>query len=279
MHTIQTVLTQIKQKFSGITDTPELDAELLLAHVLQCSRTVFHTWPEREISDTDYQTYLALCESRCDGVPVAYILGLQSFWKFELRVTPDVLIPRPETELIVELVLEEFADIKELSVVDLGTGSGAIALALASECPTWKITAVDNSMAALEVAIENAKRLDISKVHWERSDWYGALNNQKFNVIVSNPPYIAQDDAHLKALRHEPPTALVAAEEGLAALTEIISHAPEYLLENGYLFVEHGYQQADAVQELMHSAGFKDIQTYVDLASQPRVTRGIWRAI
>jgi release factor glutamine methyltransferase len=276
MRNIQFTLKEAEHQLTKITATPALDAELLLASVLQCSRTILHTWPEREMSDDDYQTFLAICAKRLAGIPVAYLLEQQSFWKFDLRVTPDVLIPRPETELLVELVLETFADIEPLSLIDLGTGSGAIALALAYEFPTWKISATDNSPAALAIAQENAQRLEISSVQWIASDWYANLNEQKFNAIVSNPPYIAPGDHHLPALQYEPQSALVAEQEGLAALQEIITHAPEHLLENGYLFLEHGYQQAEAVQELMGKAGFKDIQTYVDLAGQPRVTSGVY---
>lgn len=276
MLTIHNILQQAKQEFLAITETPELDAELLLAHILQCGRAVLHTWPEREISDEHYANFLTLCKRRATGVPIAYLLGWQAFWTFELSVTPDVLIPRPETELLVELILEKFAAAKELTVVDLGTGSGAIALALATERPDWQITAVDNSMAALEVAIENAKRLGIFHVHWQLSDWYAGLSQQKFQVIVSNPPYIAHDDHHLDALGHEPRSALVANNAGLADLEQIIMQASHYLYPQGYLLVEHGYQQANAVQDLMLAAGFNEVETFVDLSSQPRVTQGVW---
>lgn len=275
MLTIKEILQDAALQFSSITETPVLDAELLLAHVLKCSRTVFHTWPQRTISQSDYQLFSNLSQQHAQGVPVAYLIGKQEFWKFSLKVTPTVLIPRPETELLVEVALQLFAHQEDIAVVDLGTGSGAVALALAYEQPSWQITAVDTSATVLAIAQENAKQLGLSRVHWAQSNWFAALANQQFNLIVSNPPYIAPGDPHLAALQYEPQNALVAADQGLAALREIIGMAPLHLLSNGCLVLEHGYNQAQAVQELMQQSGFVNITTYNDLSGNPRVTAGV----
>ena len=206
-------------------------------------------------------------------MPIAYLLGQQAFWKFNLQVTPDGLIPRPETELLVETVLKLVVT-PTAKVVDLGTGSGAIALALAHERPIWQITATDKSANALTIAQNNAKNLAINSITWIESDWFSALKGQQFNLIVSNPPYIAPEDPHLVALGYEPRTALIAEKYGIADLETIIQAAPKHLLPQGYLVVEHGYQQAEIVQEMMLAAGFKDIATQLDLANHPRVTWG-----
>ncbi len=273
MTTITENIKQAERDFSSITSTPRLDAELLLAHVLKYTRTQLHTWPEQEVSLEAQQTFKLLSEERAAGVPVAYLLESQPFWRFDLKVTPDVLIPRPETELAVDAALELFSNDQKIKVVDLGTGSGAIALALAYERPNWGILAIDASEAALTVARENGKNLKLN-IQLKKSNWFDELAGEQFNLIISNPPYIAPHDTHLHALRYEPQHALVAEKMGLLDLETIILQAPNYLLENGYLILEHGFDQADAVKKLMNQNGFTEIKTLTDLARNPRVTLG-----
>lgn len=275
MISIQQALKIAQTSFIN-SESPALDAELLLSHVLACNRVMLHTWPEKNISEQALKQFEILCEQRAKGVPMAYLLGQQAFWRFELLVTPDVLIPRPETELAVEVTLELLKENAHSTVLELGTGSGAIALALAYEQPQWNIIATDNSESALAVAQQNAKRLGLSNIQWKKSHWFSQLLAQKFHLIVSNPPYIMPDDPYLAALQYEPQTALVAAENGTADLEEIIKHAPQYLLPQGFLVLEHGYQQAEIVQSLLLEAGFKNIETQLDLARHPRITWGQW---
>jgi release factor glutamine methyltransferase len=204
---------------------------------------------------------------------MAYLRGRQGFWSLELELTPDVLVPRPETELLVELALACMAPARRL--VDLGTGSGAIALALASARQDWQIIATDRSAAALSVAAGNASRLGLS-VEFRHGDWFAPLAGARFDIIVSNPPYIAADDACLlgDGLRREPRTALAAGDDGLADLATITAAAPGHLLAGGWLLLEHGADQATAVRELLASAGFAGLATHADLAGRPRVTLG-----
>lgn len=272
MITIQQALKEGQTLFTT-SSSPALDAELLLAHILKCARTTLHAWPGRTLTETEKQAYQSLCAQHAEGKPVAYLLGQQAFWKLNLQVTPEVLIPRPETELLVETALN-LINKAEANVVDLGTGSGAVALALAYERSQWQITAVDESAAALQIAKANTERLNVQNIKFLESNWFENLSNKKFHLIVSNPPYIALDDPHLLALKYEPATALIAENQGLADLESIIQKAPQHLLPQGYLILEHGYQQAEQVQNLMQKNGFKHIITEQDLAGHPRVTWG-----
>ena len=258
------------------SDSPGLEAQVLLAHVMQVSRLHFLAWPERDVSDAVLQQFQAVVARRVAAEPIAYITGEKEFWSLSLRVTPDTLIPRPETEGVVEQALEKLDPALPQAVLDLGTGSGAIALALAKERPHWSITATDASMAALVVAKENAQRLQIVNVNFIHSDWFVALGDRLFDVIVSNPPYIAVGDPDLAGAvkRSEPSKALFAAESGLAAIKIIIAGSQAYLKPGGCLILEHGFRQAIEVQQLLQAAGFEMITTYADLAGLDRVTVG-----
>lgn len=259
-----------------------LESEVLLAHVLNVSRTYLHTWPEKKLAAVQEKDFQVLIAKRQAGEPIAYITGHREFWSLDLCVTPDVLIPRHETELLVELILEKIpppAHSEPILIADLGTGSGAIALAIASARPDWFIHASDFSAAALKIAEMNAKRLKLLNVIFHQGKWCEALPDLKFHAIVSNPPYIAEDDDHLTQgdLRFEPATALVSAENGLNDLKQIIFQAKNYLQNNGLLLLEHGFLQAENVTSIFKKAGYTDINTYKDLAGCDRVTIASWR--
>ncbi len=254
------------------------DAPLLLAHVLGRNRSWLFAWPEHELTPAQQQRYLQLLERRRQGEPLAYLIGEKEFWSLVLEVSPAVLIPRPETELLVELALK--LDLpKSIQVLELGTGSGAIAIALAKERPGWKITATDASGDALDIARRNAARHQASNLDFIQGHWYQPLpDDQKYQLILSNPPYVRTGDPHLleDGLPWEPPQALTAGSDGLADLRIIIGEAPAHLLPDGWLLVEHGYDQGKAVRDLFDSAGFSRVATRQDLGGQDRVTLGCY---
>jgi release factor glutamine methyltransferase len=259
-----------------------LEVELLLAYVLGRTRTYLHTWPETCIEESQIQKFNQFIQRRLSGEPLAYILGHKEFWSLELGVSKNVLIPRPETELLVETILNLFATNNGmLRILDLGTGSGAIALAIAHERPNWEIIAIDESPKALQVAIENAKNLSVNNVSFFTSDWFSMFKQMSFeqplfDVIVSNPPYIAPNDAHLeeKSLTFEPRTALVSESKGLQDLTQIIIEAPQHLVSKGWLLLEHGFDQGEQIQQLFQTNHYQNVQTFKDLADLDRITIG-----
>jgi release factor glutamine methyltransferase len=249
-------------------------AELLLLHPVQQQRSWLFTHAD-DVLGMDVQTaYAELLERRARGEPVAYITGSRGFWSLDLEVTPATLIPRPETELLVELALERLPRDSACAVADLGTGSGAVALALASELPLCRVTATDASAAALEVARRNAARLGIDNVTFVQGDWMAPLGDARFELIVSNPPYIELDDAHLARgdLRFEPATALASGRDGLDDIRRIVASAREHLAPGGWLLFEHGWNQGDAARALLHQAGYDDVFTAQDLEQRDRVS-------
>ncbi|MDZ5604768.1 peptide chain release factor N(5)-glutamine methyltransferase [Pseudomonas sp. RP23018S] len=260
-----------------LTDSPtaQLDAELLLAAALGRSRSYLRTWPERIVERDAAQRFEHYLQRRRGGEPVAYILGQQGFWTLDLEVAPDTLIPRPETELLVEAALA-LLPATPAKVLDLGTGTGAIALALASERPVWQLTAVDRVEAAVALAERNRQRLRLDNVQVLASHWFDQLADQHFAMILSNPPYICEHDPHLVRgdVRFEPSSALVAGRDGLSDLRQIIEQAPQHLLPGGWLMLEHGYDQAAAVCALLSEQGFVEVENRVDLGGQPRVSLG-----
>jgi release factor glutamine methyltransferase len=252
-----------------------LDAEILLAHVLKVSRVHLHAYPEQiltSMQQSDFENLMQRCHL---GEPVAYLTERQAFWSMDLRVTSATLIPRPETELLVELALQVSDDVN-MKVADLGTGSGAVALALASEKPAWDIYATDFSVDALSVAKENAERLKIKNIVFRQGDWCDALPKHLFDIIVSNPPYVATGDVHLaqSVYDYEPHAALFSREKGLSDIRRIIARALGYLKPGAFLMLEHGFEQAAAVSNLLADAGYMDIKTISDLAGLDRVTMG-----
>jgi len=257
-------------------DSPRLDAEVLLAGARRCSRAaLFRDRDEAPTAEVS-ELYLGWIAERARGVPVAYLVGRREFWSLDLEVTAATLIPRPETELLVERALVLIGDGAGTRVADLGTGSGAIALAIASERPAAGVVATDRCEAALAVAARNAARLGIRNVSFRQGDWYGPLAGEVFDVIVSNPPYVRAGDPHLREgdPRFEPETALVGGADGLEAIREIVANGGSHLAPGGSLAVEHGQEQGAAVRELMIAVGYRDVLTYRDLANRERATFG-----
>ena len=263
-------------------DDAKLDAQILLCHVLQCNRAYLHTWADRALTEAQLAHYQQLVQQRQTGQPVAYILGVQSFYGRDFKVSNDTLIPRPETEQLVDIVLQlvqqqTLAGNVVHSILDLGTGTGAIAITLALALPQVQVTAVDYVLGAVNLAKTNAQQLlpAASTLQLLHSDWFSQVT-ERFDIIVSNPPYVEPDSPYLLQgdIRFEPNTALTADDNGLADIRLIVAHAPQYLQANGWLLLEHGYQQAPAVQDLMQQHGFTDITTINDYAQQPRITLG-----
>ncbi|MBV1814677.1 peptide chain release factor N(5)-glutamine methyltransferase [Pseudomonas viridiflava] len=256
--------------------TARLDAELLLAAALGKPRSFLHTWPERIVSTEAALAFAGYLQRRRTGEPVAYILGQQGFWKLDLEVAPHTLIPRPETEMLVEAALELVPAFAPAEVLDLGTGTGAIGLALANDRQQWKITAVDRVLEAVELAERNRQRLQLDNAEVLNSHWFSALEGRQFDLIISNPPYITETDPHLSMgdVRFEPGSALTSGPDGLDDLRTIISEAPAHLTPGGWLLLEHGYDQGPAVRELLIRHGFERIQTRRDLGEHERITFG-----
>lgn len=278
--TIQSCL-QRAAELQELSDSARLDVELLLARVLEKDRSYLFTWPEKTLSNEQRLAFETLFSRRLKGEPIAHILGEREFWSLPLRVNASTLIPRPDTELLVELALE-FLPKTSGAIVDLGTGTGAIALALASENTHWNILALDQSPAACDLAETNRSRLGFDKVQVRQSNWFSALEQgvESFDLIVSNPPYIDKDDHHLSEgdVRFEPLSALVADDLGLADIKLIAASAPKFLNDGGCLLFEHGYQQAESVRDILTVSGFELVRSERDLNGNDRATLGIWRA-
>lgn len=274
--TIQQNLARASE-LDQISESARLDVELLLAECVERERTYLYTWPEKELTPAQQTRFESLLSRRLTGEPVAHILGQREFWSLPLQVNPSTLIPRPDTERLVEVVLA--LDLpNDAKVVDLGTGTGAIALALASEKPQWLITGVDQSEDAVTLAKTNRQALGFQNVTLLQSDWFSALTDQQFHVIVSNPPYIDQQDPHLAEgdVRFEPLSALVAEDHGLADIRHIAEQAKQHLLPGGWLAVEHGFEQGEAVRGIFSACGYARVVTEKDYGGNERVTLGIY---
>ncbi|WP_426416058.1 peptide chain release factor N(5)-glutamine methyltransferase [Aestuariirhabdus sp. LZHN29] len=265
---------------AAISDTARLDLELLLCSVLRCERSYLFTWPETRLNESQCAAFQTLLERRLNGEPVAYIIGQQGFWSLELEVDASTLIPRPETELLVEQALLLLQDRAALPsrVADLGSGSGAIALALANERPAWQLLGVDRVAPAVALANRNAHRLQLTNARFVEGSWCGGLEGGPYDLIVSNPPYIDAEDPHLAQgdVRFEPRSALVAGQQGLADIRAIGEQARHWLRTGGWLLFEHGFAQGGAVRDLLSSLGYGEVGTQRDLAGLERVTRARW---
>jgi release factor glutamine methyltransferase len=275
MSTIAQTLQHAALALDRYSDSPRLDAELLLGKLLGQPRSGLILRADEPVAAASEHAFADLIEARRGGAPVAYLTGSREFWSLPLTVTPAVLVPRPETELLVELALQLAGSTRaECSVLDLGTGSGAIALALASERPRWQITGVDVSPPALEIARRNACELGLSQVDWRLGSWFEPVAGERFDLVLANPPYVAAGDPALEKLRGEPAIALVAGPAGLDALAAIAAAAASHLHERGWLLLEHGSTQAADVARLLESHGFSRIRSHLDFSGKPRVTLG-----
>lgn len=275
-HTLGALLAAAAARLAPISESARLDAELLLAYVLDQPRSHLYAWPDRPATDAQRARFAELVERRAQGEPVAYLTGTREFWSLPVRLTADVLIPRPETELLVELALAHLPDRPRPVIADLGTGSGVIALALARECPHCRIVATDRSEGALTTARLNAEQLGLRHIEFRLGNWFEPLAGECFDLILSNPPYIAEGDPHLERgdLRYEPRGALVSGRDGLDDLRVIAQNARRHLHKGGWLIVEHGYDQGAAVRKLLEEQGFSGVETRHDLAGVARATLG-----
>jgi release factor glutamine methyltransferase len=272
MPTIGQSLRNAHELLSAVSESPRLDAELLLGAALGLGRSALIARSEEPVGPGEARRYEALLAERVAGVPVAYLLGRREFWSLELEVSPAVLVPRPETETLVEQALALLPAAAPCAVLDLGTGSGAIAIALAHERPSARLVAVELSEAALAVARRNAARLVPGRIDLRAGSWYEPVAGERFDVIVANPPYVAEGDRALATLAAEPLLALVSGPSGLGALTTLIAGARDHLIPRGALLLEHGAEQGPDVARLLEVHGFASIQNYRDGARRPRVT-------
>ncbi len=277
---IQDILSNHSKQLETVlnldSSTARIDVQCLLQAVLQVSRAYLLTHPERLFSEKQQEKYMALFERRLRGEPIAYLLGEREFFGLNFKISPTTLIPRPETELLVELALQRITQQGTCRVLDLGTGSGAIALSIAHARPNVEVVAIDASAAALQIAQFNVQQLHTNNVRLLHSDWFAALRQERFDVIVCNPPYVAADDEHLKRgdVRFEPRSALVSGADGLDDIRHITAQTGVHLKNNGWLLIEHGHNQAVKVTELLRQAGFGGIFSAPDLAGIPRVSGG-----
>jgi len=273
-HTIESYVDDAAAILSIGADTARLDAEILMGMVLRRPRSYLHAHPERHLDPLEAAEFEMLVRRRFSGEPIAYITGVREFWSMPLRVNRHVLIPRPETELLVEKALIRTPDEDGIRVLDLGTGSGAVALAIARERPRAEVIGVDNSPEALRIARLNAQVLRIGNVQFLESNWFDAVRGQKFNTVVSNPPYVINRDEYLMAgdLRFEPQDALAGGDDGLECIRAIIDRAHNYIVRQGWMLLEHGADQQRPVHRLLEAQRYYDIHCYQDLAGNDRVT-------
>ena len=269
---IDAVLADAVARLAAVSESARLDAEILLARTIDMPRSYLFAHPEDELDEHAFERFAALLQRRADGEPMAYIMGTKEFWSHELIVNAATLVPRPETELLVDLALREIPRKADWRILDLGTGSGALAIALASERMLCQVTATDVSAAALAVAEENARHLCLGNVTFLTGHWTEPVRDQRFKVIVSNPPYVRADDPALRDLRYEPRSALVAGRDGLDAIRTLAAECPLILEPAGVLLLEHGAEQQGEVCAILKAAGWSDIVGHNDFAGLPRVT-------
>jgi release factor glutamine methyltransferase len=276
MSTIKTILAHAANSLANHSDSPLLDAEVLLGFMLDKPRTYLRAWCDNTLTDQQLAAFATLIKQRQQGTPIAYLTGTREFWSRDFKVTPDVLIPRPDTELLIELSLDLIPKKLAIKLIDLGTGSGIIAVTLAAERPDAHVTAVDASLSALAVAKHNAQHYRLTNIEFYQSDWFTNVPKSLFDLVISNPPYIDPDDEHLQQgdVRFEPPNALIADNQGLSDIQIIADKARSYLTPLGHLLIEHGYNQTPQVQAIFNALAYDKVQSYRDLSGQPRVTHG-----
>jgi release factor glutamine methyltransferase len=276
--TLRAALAEACRQLEPTSPTPRLDAEVLLAHVLGKNRSYLRTWPDSALAPRQIEDYTAWVAARARGMPIAYLVGYREFWSRDFLVSPDVLIPRPETELLLQLALEAVAARPEPYVADLGTGSGVLAVTLAAERRDATVHAADISQAALRIARSNAGRHGVGRIRFLLSDWFSAFpEDLRFDAVVSNPPYLGESDPHLREgdLRFEPHLALTGGADGLEAFRAIAEQSRTRLHADGVLLLEHGYDQAGAMRSLLQQFGYRKISQHRDLQGHPRVTRAL----
>ncbi|KAF7775227.1 release factor glutamine methyltransferase [Pseudoalteromonas citrea] len=275
--TVAQAIAWASSEFSATSDSAKLDAEVLLLHILSKPRSYLFAWPDAQLRDEQYTQFKTFVSRRINGEPVAHIIKEREFWSLPLEVNNSTLIPRPDTETLVEHALSLELN-NNATVLDLGTGTGAIALALASEMPNWQVTALDFSVDAVALAQRNQEKLAIHNVTIKQSNWYQSVASQRFDLIVSNPPYIEEHDEHLSQgdVRFEPLSALVAADEGMSDIKHIIDKGRAHLNPGGYLLIEHGYQQAIKLQQYFAQMAYTNILTIKDMSGCDRVTLAMW---
>jgi release factor glutamine methyltransferase len=269
-------LQQARLRLAEFSPSTALDAQVLLCHVLQCNSAHLAAWPEKQLTDEQEIKFDRLIEQRLQGSPVAHLTGQREFWSLNFAVDDSTLIPRPETETLVEFILNRFAEREHFRLLDLGTGTGAIAIAVAKEKPGWQIVASDMSTAALQLARDNSHNLGSGNISFIHSDWFENIADSDFDIIVSNPPYIAADDPHLSQgdVRFEPASALVSGSSGMDAIEHICAQAKYHLAKNGWLIVEHGYNQQQQVADCFAKNGFVEITQQQDLSGHIRMSAG-----
>jgi len=280
MTDIQQSLTKACRHLADISDSAELDAEVLLCHVLDKPRSHLRAWPEKKLPAEQLDQFFQLIKQRQQGTPIAYLTGNREFWSRDFIVTPAVLIPRPDTELLIELSLDLLSRLSKPRVIDLGTGSGIIAITLAAERADLDVIATDLSLEALAIARKNARNHQIQNIQFIHSSWFNDVSPAKFDLIISNPPYIAENDPHLSQgdVRFEPSSALIAKNQGLKDIQNIADTGRQYLKKGGTLLIEHGYDQQTEVQSIFKAFDYIEIKTHHDLSGNPRVTTAQWNA-
>jgi len=275
--TVSDLLREMADELRDTSPSARLDAELLLGHILRKSRTELYTHADRMVEPQNTALFVNLVHRRRDGQPIAHLVGEREFWSLKLAVTQDTLVPRPETEILVGSALTHLPPDQAANVLDLGTGSGAVALSIAQERPDVTVTATDVSAEALRIARYNAHSLGLTRVRFKQGDWLAPVRGRKFSMIVANPPYVTNMElvVHDFELRHEPKLALAGGDDGLDAIKQIVEEAPKHLFPGGWLAIEHGHRQGPAVEILMRDAGLRSIFGYTDLQGHTRVTEAM----
>ena len=273
---IQQALQQASQNLADSSPTARLDAQVLLTHILQCNTAHLLAWPEKKLNEEQVTGYQQLIHQRQQGLPVAHLTGLREFWSLNFSVNDSTLIPRPETETLIEFILDKFSNREKIKLLDMGTGTGAIAITIASEKPGWKIFASELSADALKLARDNSNTHQTNNISFVQSNWFNNIKHNDFDIIVSNPPYIANDDPHLLAgdVRFEPQSALSAGATGMDDIEHLCRHAKNHLKKNAWLIIEHGYNQKQLVSDCFAKNGFTQIEQKQDLSGHIRMTAG-----